>query len=818
MGCELCKLSSEQVEDLDGASIAIGGKALKVTISFLSKIDLFQNLAPEDLTALARICKSENFEPGDIIVKQGETGDALYCISKGLAKAVVDNTQVASLTPGDYFGEDAILRGARRTATILAETQCTALKVTKIAFAEMELLDKMEFPERPAVAGGGNRPVDTKPPSPKTEEERKLMVKALKNNKNLTEVRIVDEKLANKIIEPAWKETIPAGKQLTVEGDFIADHFYMIQAGTFEVSTKQQKGQCIEKSVSVIASKASQISSKDAANQLGPGDSFGELALLYYTPRAATVTAKTECVVWVVDRPTFKKILAESAAEATGEYIQYFEGISAFKIMKDSDKKEVAGNLVDKNFTQGEKVIEEGEEGSTFYIMVSGTVSVSKDGKEKQIQEATPGNAKAFELKALEKPQKHEYTVKVTSPEAKFLTIDKQSFDMLVEGVEEYIRRTVAMEPPPAKTTEPEPKPSSTAAVSSAPAPAPVTVPPAPSGIGGYTAVDVKGTDIRFKDLKEMGVLGTGGFGLVKLVDHTASGNIYALKAISKGLVVESGLQKGVMEEKRIQAMCSECPFIIKLVATYSNDQTLYFLIEPALGGELFRTYKNQKLSGSEKHARFYSAGVLFAFEHLHSKKVIYRDLKPENVMLSNSGHVKLTDFGLAKVSPGKTFTTCGTPEYFAPEVIWATGYTNAADWWCYGVFIFELMAGKTPFQAREPMQIYANVLKGMAKASFPECMEGECKKLVLAMCSVQAADRLPMKKGGLENIKDHSWYITIDWDDIKTQKAKAPYQPVIKSKTDLANFARRKPPKPPKVVQYKDDGTGWDKGFASNT
>merc|ERR1719221_204399 len=166
--------------------------------------------------------------------------------------------------------------------------------------------------------------------------------------------------------------------------------------------------------------------------------------------------------------------------------------------------------------------------------------------------------------------------------------------------------------------------------------------------------------------------------------------------------------------------MCSS-PFVIRLYETFNGTQSLYFLLELALGGELYATYNRKSMFGSTKHAMFYVAGTVLAFEHLHSLKVIYRDLKPENLLLTEKGHLKLTDMGLAKVVIGKTHTTCGTPDYFAPEVIDAgKGYTSAVDWWMVGILLFELLAGHAPFEAASPMQTYGKIKQGMGKVSFP--------------------------------------------------------------------------------------------------
>merc|ERR1711920_372165 len=129
--------------------------------------------------------------------------------------------------------------------------------------------------------------------------------------------------------------------------------------------------------------------------------------------------------------------------------------------------------------------------------------------------------------------------------------------------------------------------------------------------------------------------------------------------------------------------------------------------MEVALGGELLIVYERNGLHGSDTHAQFYCAGVMCAFEHLHSKHVIYRDLKPENILLDEKGNVKLTDMGLAIMThTGHATSTCGTPVYFAPEIIQGIGYTNAVDWWAFGVLVFELMSGYVPFMADGLMEI----------------------------------------------------------------------------------------------------------------
>jgi len=438
------------------------------------------------------------------------------------------------------------------------------------------------------------------------------------------------------------------------------------------------------------------------------------------------------------------------------------------------------------NFQQGESILTQGEKGESFYILTEGEVEVIVNGKQVAKLKGTASKAEIFGERAILNNEPRAATIRVLSETVKTLCMDKTSFEMLLGPLEALKQRGK----------------HGTATVAKA---------------KKETAKDTsEKKHIQRKHLNKLGLLGCGGFGAVVLVEHVKTKDTYAMKALSKGYVVKCGMQQTVMSEKNIQYSCNS-NFIIKLYDTYNGTKTLYFLLEVALGGELYATYNKKGFHGSEKHAKFYIGGTVFAFDHLHSLKIIYRDLKPENLLLNEAGHVKLTDMGLAKVVVGKTYTTCGTPDYFAPEVIKSTGHTCAVDWWALGILVFELMSGQPPFQAATPMQTYSKIQDGIKKVQFPSSVSGECTSLVKGLCEKDPAERLPMRKGGSDNIKKHKWYKAFDWEKMEAQTLTAPYVPPVKSKDDSSNFSARKEDMPPSM-DYTDDGTGWDADFATST
>jgi cGMP-dependent protein kinase len=182
---------------------------------------------------------------------------------------------------------------------------------------------------------------------------------------------------------------------------------------------------------------------------------------------------------------------------------------------------------------------------------------------------------------------------------------------------------------------------------------------------------------------------------------------------------------------------------------------------------------------------------------------------------MNDQGQLKLTDMGLAKFVIGKTYTTCGTPDYFAPELIASTGHTIAVDWWTLGILVFELMSGHPPFESAYPMQIYSKVMKGISKVPFPPKCQGHVGELVKALLKKEPSERLPMQPDGKNKTRSHKWYAGHDWEKHSQQELEAPYKPVVKSKKDIANFSARKEDMP-RQIEYKDDSTGWDKDFAT--
>eukprot|EP01017_Pseudomicrothorax_dubius_P046202 TRINITY_DN8106_c0_g1_i3.p1 TRINITY_DN8106_c0_g1~~TRINITY_DN8106_c0_g1_i3.p1 ORF type:complete len:281 (-),score=88.91 TRINITY_DN8106_c0_g1_i3:204-1046(-) len=258
------------------------------------------------------------------------------------------------------------------------------------------------------------------------------------------------------------------------------------------------------------------------------------------------------------------------------------------------------------------------------------------------------------------------------------------------------------------------------------------------------------------------------------------------MKILKKAEIIRLKQVDHIMSEYKILGMINH-PFIVNLEGFCQDDRYLYLVLEFISGGELF-TYLRSVGRLDPPHAAFYGAQVASMFEYLHSKNIIYRDLKPENLLIHEDGYLKLTDFGFAKIVEGRTYTLCGTPEYLAPEILLNKGHGKPVDWWTLGILIYEMIAGIDPFTDEDPMQIYQNILKG--KIKFPKNFDADGKSLVKHLVVADLSKRYGNLKNGVDDIKNHRWFKEINWKQLLEKKILAPYKPIVKAPNDTSNFS----------------------------
>jgi protein kinase X len=288
-------------------------------------------------------------------------------------------------------------------------------------------------------------------------------------------------------------------------------------------------------------------------------------------------------------------------------------------------------------------------------------------------------------------------------------------------------------------------------------------------------------------DFEQRVTLGTGSFGRVRLVKHRKTGRLYALKMLSKALVLRTKQLEHILCEKRVLQELSH-PFIVSMYTTFQDESYLYMVLEYSIGGEFF-THLRKACRFPNDTARFYAAGVVLTFEYLHNRGIIYRDLKPENLLLDSQGHLKICDFGFSKnLAPGSnTWTLCGTPEYLAPEIILNKGHGKAVDWWALGVLIFEMLAGYPPFYCDDRMQLYQTILSG--KIEFPKHLKREARDLISGLLTADLSRRLGNLKGGAKDIRAHPWFKGFDWEALVNRTLPAPIAINAKSPDDSSFF-----------------------------
>jgi serum/glucocorticoid-regulated kinase 2 len=294
--------------------------------------------------------------------------------------------------------------------------------------------------------------------------------------------------------------------------------------------------------------------------------------------------------------------------------------------------------------------------------------------------------------------------------------------------------------------------------------------------------------EVKLDDFRVLKVIGRGSFGKVCLVEYLPTREVYAMKSLKKDLLIEQEQIENTLLEKEILQTIDH-PLLCGLVFCFQTEERIYFVMPFLSGGELFQHLRKFRTFGEDK-VRFYGAQIALALEYLHSKGIIYRDLKPENILMDDKGYLKLADFGMAKkLQEGeKAMSFCGTPEYLAPEIITLEGHDKNADWWSFGILLFEMLCGIPPFYVENLDKMYDMIKNSSVKFPKRINLSEEAKDLIKKLLEKNPKKRLG-SQSGIEEIKNHPFFAGIDFDLILQKKIPAPFIPDLQNGTDVQYF-----------------------------
>ncbi|OCT65392.1 serine/threonine-protein kinase N2 [Xenopus laevis] len=297
-------------------------------------------------------------------------------------------------------------------------------------------------------------------------------------------------------------------------------------------------------------------------------------------------------------------------------------------------------------------------------------------------------------------------------------------------------------------------------------------------------------TTLQVEDFTFISVLGRGHFGKVLLAQFKETGKVFAIKALKKRDIVSRDELESLQCEKRIfeAVNSSRHPFLVNLFGCFQTQGHACFVMEYMSGGDLMMHIHSNVFS--EPTARFYSACVVLGLQFLHEKKIIYRDLKLDNLLMDSSGFVKIADFGLCKEGMGngdRTSTFCGTPEFLAPEVLTDTSYTYAVDWWGLGVLIYEMLVGECPFPGDDEEEVFDSIVN--EEVQYPRFLSTDAINIIRKLLRKSPERRLGAGAGDAEEIKPQPFFQEMDWDALYAQQMKPPVVPVLSEPFDTRNF-----------------------------
>lgn len=754
----------------------------------LNKHFIFTNLRIESRIKVISKMSLVRYDPEQTVFEQGKSGKHFFSIAKGRVEVIVDGKRVNILSTGESFGELALLHDYPRTATIKT-----------LSTVYLWRLDRQVFKD------------ETRMIAIKNYEENKSFIEGIEMFAGLTSQQ------KSKLLESISEFKFNQGQSIVREGD-VGGICYFIKKGKVKCFKKKEligeisegkyfgenslysgnprtatitaacevrciglskenlemalgnqleqtildnfKWRVIEKS-SVLkdldnkikakiveTSKVSLIEEKEIIFRAGEriGDAIfmileGQLSSSEGTWKSTydcigdyevinnefnffgfDVSTENQVKLGIITKVEFNAILGVNSQYFTGSEISRVREVSIFKSIDHEKLMQLTQLFELAHFEDREIIVSQNSQGDFFYLIKSGSVSIVKNNE--VLRNITKFDY--FGERSLLLDEARTASV-VANGKVSCWTLKKVDFQRTLD--ETLLKRIMKR-------------------------------------------IEMQDNELKFSDLYFVRVLGKGAYGTVFLVTDQKSSKYYALKVLSKAKVEKYNLSNYVFQEIEILKSLDN-DFILKLVNNFEDERLIYLLTEFVQGIDLFAALRVLN-NLSEDTSRFYFSCLLIIAEYLHDREILYRDFKPENVIVDEEGYPRLIDFGIAKIVNERTFTVLGTPHYIAPEVILGTGYSKYADYWSLGVMLYEFTYNRLPFGADEnnPFLVYQSILDKQLNFASTKFVSKDLKSLINQLLLVNPANRA-------HKIKSSPWLSKVDWESLLYRNVHPPYIPI---------------------------------------